>query len=195
MRGDMMFSLSGKLATMAYGLPYTIAAAVAYPGRQVVCFVGDGGFTMLMGEMATCRQVQAPVKIIIIKNNTLGQIKWEQMVFWAIRNIGCDLQPIDFAAFAGLRRHGFTIEDPAQCGKVCGGAGSTRGRRWSRRWSIRTSRPCRQARKEAGRNFAEVAGARREEGGDIVSRSLPNTIREVGLRPAPMNTCTEPSSQ
>ena len=51
MRGAMQFSLSGSLATMANGLPYSIGAAVAYPGRQVVCVVGDGGLTMLMGEL------------------------------------------------------------------------------------------------------------------------------------------------
>ena len=44
-RDDMHFSLSGTLATMANGLPYSIGAAVAYPNRQVVCIVGDGGFT------------------------------------------------------------------------------------------------------------------------------------------------------
>ncbi|HEX5500824.1 MAG TPA: thiamine pyrophosphate-dependent enzyme, partial [Thermomicrobiales bacterium] len=49
MRGDMQFSVSGSLASMACGLPYSLSAAVAYPGRQVVCVVGDGGFTMLMG--------------------------------------------------------------------------------------------------------------------------------------------------
>ena len=54
-----MFSLSGLLATMANGLPYSIGAAVAYPGRQVVCVVGDGGLTMLMGELATLVEVQA----------------------------------------------------------------------------------------------------------------------------------------
>src|SRR6185312_4551817 len=51
-RDEMQFSLSGMLATMANGLPYSIGAAVAYPGRQVVCVVGDGGLTMLMGEIA-----------------------------------------------------------------------------------------------------------------------------------------------
>src|SRR5262249_53572758 len=54
MRGSMMFSCSGNLATMACGLPYAVAAAVACSGRQVVAFVGDGGLTMLMGELATC---------------------------------------------------------------------------------------------------------------------------------------------
>ena len=52
-KGTMEFSASGTLATMACGLPYAVGAAVAHPGRQVVCFAGDGGFTMLMGELAT----------------------------------------------------------------------------------------------------------------------------------------------
>ena len=51
------------------------------PTGRCVAFVGDGGFTMLMGEFATCVKYKLPVKIVIIKNNTLGQIKWEQMVF------------------------------------------------------------------------------------------------------------------
>src|SRR5581483_10354395 len=52
-RRGQMYSLSGTLATMANGLPYTIAAQIAYPERQCVGFVGDGGFTMLMGEFLT----------------------------------------------------------------------------------------------------------------------------------------------
>ena len=72
MRDRMQFSLSGSLATMANGLPYSIGAAVAYPKRQVVCVVGDGGFTMLMGEVATLVKYDLRVKVIIIKNNVLG---------------------------------------------------------------------------------------------------------------------------
>src|SRR5205814_6435587 len=52
-RGNQMFSLSGTLASMANGLPYAIAAQIAYPERQCVGFVGDGGFSMLMAEFAT----------------------------------------------------------------------------------------------------------------------------------------------
>ena len=48
---------------------------MAYPERQVVAFVGDGGFSMLMAELATCVKYELPVKIVITKNNTLGQIK------------------------------------------------------------------------------------------------------------------------
>ncbi len=53
MRGEMQFSASGMLATMANGLPYSIGAAIANPGRQIVCLAGDGGFSMLMAEVAT----------------------------------------------------------------------------------------------------------------------------------------------
>jgi len=118
-RGDMMFSCSGNLATMACGLPYAVAAAVAYPGRQVVAFVGDGGLTMLMGELATCRKYDLNLKVIVIKNNTLGQIKWEQMVFLGNPEYVCELQPIDFAAVArGFGLTAFSVDDPKQCGDV-----------------------------------------------------------------------------
>jgi pyruvate dehydrogenase (quinone)/pyruvate oxidase len=117
-RGQM-YSLSGTLATMANGLPYTIAAQVAYPERQCVAFVGDGGFSMLMAEFATAVKYQLPIKVIIIKNNTLGMIKWEQMVFLGNPEYGCELQPIDFAAFArACGGTGLTIEDPADCGAI-----------------------------------------------------------------------------
>jgi len=112
-----MYSLSGTLASMANGLPYTIAAQIAYPDRQCVAFVGDGGFSMLMAEFATAVKYQLPIKVIVIKNNTLGQIKWEQMVFLGNPEFECDLHPIDFAAFAracgGL---GLTVTEPAACG-------------------------------------------------------------------------------
>jgi pyruvate dehydrogenase (quinone) len=112
-RGDMKFSLSGSLASMANGLPYSIGAAVAYPGRQVVCIVGDGGFTMLMGELATLVKYKLPVKVIIIKNNALGQIKWEQMVLDGNPEFGVDLQPIDFAMYAqAAGAAGYSIRDP-----------------------------------------------------------------------------------
>ena len=118
-RGDMQFSLSGMLATMANGLPYSIGAAVAYPGRQVVAIVGDGGLTMLMGDMATLVKYKLPVKIIVIKNNELGQIKWEQMVLDANPQFGVDLQPIDFAMHArACGAAGFTIEDPKDAERV-----------------------------------------------------------------------------
>ncbi|MFN3661579.1 thiamine pyrophosphate-dependent enzyme [Yoonia sp.] len=117
MRGDMKFSCSGNLATMACGLPYAIAAAIAYPDRQVVAVVGDGSFTMLMGELATCVKYNLNVKIIIIKNDSLGQIKWEQMVFLGNPEYACDLQPIDFNIVArGFGVQAVTIDRAEECG-------------------------------------------------------------------------------
>lgn len=117
-RGQM-HTLSGTLATMAPGLPYTIAAQIAYPNRQCVAFVGDGGFSMLMADFVTAVKYKLPIKVVIIKNNTLGQIKWEQMVFLGNPEYGVDLHPIDFAAFAhACGGVGFTVEDPADCAQV-----------------------------------------------------------------------------
>ncbi|MGN6772955.1 MAG: thiamine pyrophosphate-dependent enzyme [Rhizobiaceae bacterium] len=115
-RGDMKFSCSGSLATMACSLPYAIAAAVSNPDRPVICFIGDGGLAMLMGELATCVKYDLDIKIIVIKNDALGQIKWEQMVFLGNPEYVCELQPIDFAAIArGFGLAGYTIDDPPEC--------------------------------------------------------------------------------
>jgi pyruvate dehydrogenase (quinone) len=106
-------TVSGTLATMACALPYAIGAQIAYPDRQVVAIAGDGGFSMLMAEFATCVQLGLPVKIVVLSNRTLGMIKWEQMVFLGSPEYGCELSPIDFAAFArACGGTGFTIEDP-----------------------------------------------------------------------------------
>lgn len=121
-RGQM-HSCSGNLATMACGLPYAIAAQIAYPERLVVAFVGDGGFTMLMGELATCVKYRLPVKIFIVKNNSLGQIKWEQLVFLGNPEYGCELQPIDFAMVArAFGVAGYTIEAAQNCAEIVGRA-------------------------------------------------------------------------
>ena len=78
-RGDRQFYLSGNLASMAPGLPYTIAAQWAYPGRQCIAFVGDGGFAMLMAEFLTAARHGLPIKVVVCNNGVLGQILWEQM--------------------------------------------------------------------------------------------------------------------
>jgi pyruvate dehydrogenase (quinone) len=118
-RDEMQFSLSGTLATMANGLPYSVGASIAYPGRQVVAIVGDGGFTMLMGEVATLVKYRLPVKVIIFKNNVLGMIKWEQVVLEGNPQYGVELEPIDFAAYArACGAGGFTIERPEETAQV-----------------------------------------------------------------------------
>jgi pyruvate dehydrogenase (quinone)/pyruvate oxidase len=119
MRRGQMCSLSGTLASMANGLSYAIAAQIAHPARQTVAFVGDGGFSMLMAEFVTAVRYQLPVKVVVIKNNSLGMIQWEQMVFLGHPEYGCELAPIDFAAFArACGGAGFTLEDPGDCGRV-----------------------------------------------------------------------------
>jgi pyruvate dehydrogenase (quinone)/pyruvate oxidase len=78
-RGGREFYLSGNLATMAPGLPYTIAHQVAYPGRECIAFVGDGGFAMLMAEFHSAAWHRLPIKVVVCNNGLLGQILWEQM--------------------------------------------------------------------------------------------------------------------
>jgi pyruvate dehydrogenase (quinone) len=119
MRGTMKFAVSGSLASMANGLPYSIAAAFAYPDRQVVCIIGDGGLSMLMGELATIVKYKLPVKVIVIKNNVLGQIKWEQIAMEGAPEFGIELQPIDFAGVAlACGAAGYTVDDSAQVESV-----------------------------------------------------------------------------
>ncbi len=113
LRKEMKFSLSGTLATMACALPYAIAAQVAYPDRQSVAFVGDGGFTMLMGEFSTAVKYQLPIKVIVVKNNSLGMIRWEQLAFLGNPEYGVELAPIDFAKFAdACGAKGYSVSDP-----------------------------------------------------------------------------------
>src|SRR5687767_2168679 len=113
LRRGMKFSLSGTLASMACALPYAIAAQVAYPNRQCVAFVGDGGFSMLMAEFATAVQYNLPIKVVIIKNNTLGMIRWEQMAFLGNPEYGVEFSPIDFSKIAeACGGIGYTIKEP-----------------------------------------------------------------------------------
>ena len=115
-RGSMQFSCSGTLASMACGLPYAIGASIAFPDRQVVAVIGDGSAAMLMGDFVTLRKYNLNAKIIVIKNNALGQIKWEQMVFLGNPEFGCELEPIEFTDVAkGCGIDTIRIDDPAKC--------------------------------------------------------------------------------
>ncbi|MBO0771280.1 MAG: pyruvate oxidase [Actinobacteria bacterium] len=100
-RGDRQFYLSGNLATMAPGLPYAVGIQHAFDGRQVIAFVGDGGFAMLMAEFLTAIQHRLPIKVIVNNNNSLGQILWEQMVLGYPEHGVRYPEPFaDYAAFA-----------------------------------------------------------------------------------------------
>ncbi len=114
-RGGRSYMLSGNLATMAPGLPYTIAAQHAYPGRQCIAFVGDGGFSMLMAETLTAIRHQLPIKVFINNNHAYGEILWEQMVLgypeYAVRHTSI----ANYAAFAEANgARAFRVEHPQQ---------------------------------------------------------------------------------
>jgi pyruvate dehydrogenase (quinone) len=116
LRGNQKFSFSGTLCSMAAALPYSIGAQSAYPDRQVVAFTGDGSLSMMMGDLATLAQHDLPVKLIVIKNNTLGLIKWEQMVYLGNPEYGVQLAPIDFVKVAeGCGLRAVHIDNPKDC--------------------------------------------------------------------------------
>jgi pyruvate dehydrogenase (quinone)/pyruvate oxidase len=109
-------------------LPYAIGAQCAYPDRQVVAITGDGSLTMQMGDLATLMQEGLPVKLICFKNNSLGLIKWEQMVFLGNPEYGVDFAPVDFVKVAeGCGARAFHIEDPSACAEELREALSTPG--------------------------------------------------------------------
>src|ERR671937_303822 len=117
LRRGQRFSFSGTMCSMMAALPYAIGAQVAYPDREVVAFTGDGSLTMMLGELVTLAQERLPVKVVVVKNGTLGLIKWEQQIFLGNPEYGCDLRDVDFVKVAeGCGLRGVHIEDPGQCG-------------------------------------------------------------------------------
>ncbi|MCW3843735.1 thiamine pyrophosphate-binding protein [Micromonospora yasonensis] len=113
-RGGREFYLSGNLATMAPGLPYAIAMQHAYPGRQVIAFVGDGGFAMLMAEFLTAVRHELPIKVVINNNNAYGQILWEQIILgYPEYEVRHRRPEADFAAWArACGGYGVKVSDP-----------------------------------------------------------------------------------
>jgi pyruvate dehydrogenase (quinone) len=102
LRANQRLTGTGMLASMAPGVSFAIAAQLAYPGRQSVAIVGDGGFAMLMAELTTAVANNLPIKIILLKNNSLAEVKFEQKEI-GNPEFGCALAPIDFVAFAKAR--------------------------------------------------------------------------------------------
>jgi acetolactate synthase-1/2/3 large subunit len=76
---------SGGLGTMGFGVPAAVGATFGAPGRTVVCFSGDGGFQMNIQELGTIMEQQAPVKIVVMNNNYLGNVRQWQDMFWQRR--------------------------------------------------------------------------------------------------------------
>lgn len=98
--------------SMANAMPQAIGIQAAQPGRQVVSLSGDGGFTMLMGDLITLKQQNLPVKIVIFNNGVLGFVALEMKASGFVE-LGTDLQNPDFAAMArAMGIHGVRVEDP-----------------------------------------------------------------------------------
>lgn len=98
--------------SMANAMLHAIGAQASHPGRQVISFSGDGGFSMMMGEFLTLAQLDLPVKIILLNNGTLGFVELE-MKANGFLDTGCDLRNPNFAAMAeavGIK--GIRVEDP-----------------------------------------------------------------------------------
>jgi pyruvate oxidase len=99
MKKTQKMVMSGYLATMGFGLPGALAAALAYPNRQIICITGDGGFSMVMEEFLTVLKYQMPVKVFVMNNQSLGMIKQEQKIE-GYPSWQTELYNYDFASFA-----------------------------------------------------------------------------------------------
>jgi thiamine pyrophosphate-dependent acetolactate synthase large subunit-like protein/rubredoxin len=101
MKRTQKLVISGTLATMGFGLPGALAAAFAYPERQIVCVTGDGGLTMMLGDFLTAQKYGLPVKVFVINNKHLGMIMQEQKVE-GYKEWQTELHDFSFAAFAEI---------------------------------------------------------------------------------------------
>jgi pyruvate oxidase len=99
MKKTQKMVMSGLLATMGFGLPGAMAAALAYPNKQIVCITGDGGFTQVMGDFLTALKYQMPIKIFLLNNKSLGMIKQEQKIE-GYKNSQTELYDFNFAKYA-----------------------------------------------------------------------------------------------
>ncbi|HMD30924.1 MAG TPA: ubiquinone-dependent pyruvate dehydrogenase [Candidatus Acidoferrales bacterium] len=120
------FTMNGKRrllgsfnhGSMANALPQAIGAQVTFPGRQVVSLSGDGGLSMLMGELLTLQQLKAPVKVIVYQNDVLSFVELEMKAVGII-SFGTDLVNPDFAKLAdACGIFGRNVDDPGDLENV-----------------------------------------------------------------------------
>ena len=99
---------------MANAMPQALGVQAAFPGRQVISLSGDGGFTMLMGDLLSAKQLNLPIKVVVFNNGALGFIELEQKSSGFV-DTGTGLENPDFAALARAAGiHGVRIEDPSE---------------------------------------------------------------------------------
>ena len=114
MKKTQKMVMTGGLATMGFGFPGALAAAIAYPDRQIICLTGDGGLTMVLGDFLTALKYALNVKVFVINNKRLGMIMQEQKVE-GYEGWQTELHDFSFAAFAehagGL---GIKVTDPTE---------------------------------------------------------------------------------
>jgi acetolactate synthase-1/2/3 large subunit len=94
------FVTSGGMGTMGFGLPAAVGAKIGRPDKQVITFLGDGGFQMTVQELGTILQYKVPVKIIILNNNFLGMVRQWQDMFFDKRYASTELVNPDFVMIA-----------------------------------------------------------------------------------------------
>ena len=100
--------------SMANALPHAIGAQFAYPGRQVISVSGDGGLSMLLGELITAASYRLPVNVVVFNNSTLGMVKLEMLVD-GLPDFGVDVPDANYAAVAqALGFHAVRVTDPAE---------------------------------------------------------------------------------
>ena len=106
---------SGGAGTMGYGLPAAFGAKLAHPEREVVAFIGDGGFQMTIQELGMCAQWEVGVKILLLDNNYLGMVRQWQQLFFDRRYSSVELKNPDFLKIAeGFGVKGKTIDRPEE---------------------------------------------------------------------------------